>query len=236
MENVPFYVSLVFGLTTCLTILLFYNASGRSGILAAIVIAWAILQSVIASTQFYTVTNAVPPRFALLVIPPLLTIVLLFVTAGGRRAIDKFDATWLTWLHIVRIPVEFVLYWLFLYKQVPALITFEGKNFDIIAGITAMFIAYFGYQKKQLGKPVLLTWNITCIGLLLNVVIRALLSTAFPFQQFSFEQPNVAMLYFPFVLLPGLIVPLVLFSHLVCIRKLFKEPAKVSDANSGGGY
>ena len=227
MDNIPFYISLVFGLTTCLTILFFYNASGRSGMLAGIIIAWAVIQSIIASTGFYTLTNSIPPRFALLLFPPLLTILLLFITAGGRSVIDKFNATWLTWLHIVRIPVEFILYWLFLYKQVPALITFEGKNFDIISGITAMFIAYFGYQRKQLRKPVLLIWNIACLGLLFNIVVRALLSAPFPFQQFAFDQPTVAVLYFPFILLPGLIVPLVLLSHLVCIRKLLNEPAKV---------
>ena len=227
MDNIPFYISLVFGLTTCLTILFFYHASGRSGMLAGIIIAWAVIQSIIASTGFYTVTNSIPPRFALLLFPPLLTILLLFITAGGRSVIDKFNATWLTWLHIVRIPVEFILYWLFLYKQVPALITFEGKNFDIISGITAMFIAYFGYQRKQLRKPVLLIWNIACLGLLFNVVVRALLSAPFPFQQFAFDQPTVAVLYFPFILLPGLIVPLVLLSHLVCIRRLLNEPAKV---------
>ena len=227
MDNIPFYISLVFGLTTCLTILFFYHASGRSGMLTAIVIAWTILQSIIASTGFYTVTNSIPPRFTLLLFPALLTILLLFITAGGRSVIDKFNATWLTWLHIVRIPVEFILYWLFLYKQVPALITFEGKNFDIISGITAMFIAYFGYQRKQLRKPVLLIWNIACLGILFNVVVRALLSAPFPFQQFAFDQPTVAVLYFPFILLPGLIVPLVLLSHLVCIRKLLNEPAKV---------
>ena len=223
MENIPFYVSLVFGLTTFLTILFFYNASGRSRIIISIVVAWGILQSIIASTGFYTVTNSIPPRFALLLFPPLLTILLLFITAGGRSVIDKFNATWLTWLHIVRIPVEFILYWLFLYKQVPALITFEGKNFDIISGITAMFIAYFGYQRKQLRKPVLLIWNIACLGLLFNVVVRALLSAPFPFQQFAFDQPTVAVLYFPFILLPGLIVPLVLLSHLVCIRRLIER-------------
>lgn len=223
MDNIPFYISLVFGLTTCLTILFFYNASGRSGMLAGIIIAWAVIQSIIASTGFYTVTNSIPPRFALLLFPPLLTILLLFITAGGRSVIDKFNATWLTWLHIVRIPVEFILYWLFLYKQVPALITFEGKNFDIISGITAMFIAYFGYQRKQLRKPVLLIWNIACLGLLFNVVVRALLSAPFPFQQFAFDQPTVAVLYFPFILLPGLIVPLVLLSHLVCIRRLIER-------------
>lgn len=153
-------------------------------------------------------------------------IILLFSTAKGKSVIGQFEAGWLTWLHIVRIPVEIVLFWLFIYKQVPQLITFEGKNFDIISGITAIVVAYLGYQKMQLRKGLLLAWNIVCLGLLFNVVIRAILSAPFPFQQFGFEQPNIAILYFPFVLLPGLIVPLVLFSHLVCIRKLINGSKK----------
>ena len=44
-----------------------------------------------------------------------------------------------------------------------------------------------------------------------------------PFQQFGFDQPNIAMLYSPFVWLPCFIVPTVLFSHLVCIRKYLKK-------------
>jgi hypothetical protein len=41
-----------------------------------------------------------------------------------------------------------------------------------------------------------------------------------PFQQFAFEQPNTAMLYAPYNLLPGIIVPVVMFSQLAAIRKL----------------
>jgi hypothetical protein len=92
--------------------------------------------------------------------------------------------------------------------------TFEGRNFDIISGITAPLIYYFGYHQKVLSNKLMLTWNILCIGLLLNIVINAVLSAPFAFQQFAFEQPNIAVLYFPFNWLPSLVVPLVLFAHL----------------------
>lgn len=52
---------------------------------------------------------------------------------------------------------------------------------------------------------------------------NALFSTPSPIQQFAFEQPNIAILNFPFSWLPTFIVPLVLFGHLASIRKLLKE-------------
>jgi hypothetical protein len=101
--------------------------------------------------------------------------------------------------------------------------TFEGRNFDIISGLTAPFIAWWGYTKLKFNKNILLLWNFVCLGLLLNIVINAVLSAPLPFQQFAFDQPNVTILHFPFVWLPGLIVPAVLLSHLICIRQLLKR-------------
>jgi len=101
--------------------------------------------------------------------------------------------------------------------------TFEGRNFDILAGLSTPFIAYFGFTKKTIGRKFLLAWNIICLLLLLNIVVNAILSAPFVFQQFAFDQPNIAILYFPFVWLPGFIVPVVLFSHLVLIRRLSKS-------------
>ena len=43
------------------------------------------------------------------------------------------------------------------------------------------------------------------------------------FQQFAFDQPNLAILQFPFSWLACCVVPLVLFSHLVCLSFLFKK-------------
>ncbi|MFY8033146.1 MAG: hypothetical protein ACOVMN_01420, partial [Flexibacteraceae bacterium] len=97
---------------------------------------------------------------------------------------------------------------------VPHIMTYEGNNFDIISGITAPFIAYFGYNKQQLPQWVLTTWNLVCLGLLFNIVITAILSAPTPFQQLAFDQPNIAVTEFPFVWLPCFIVPVVMFAHI----------------------
>ena len=99
----------------------------------------------------------------------------------------------------------------------------EGRNFDIISGITAPLIYYYGFVKKRLNKNILIAWNLLCLALLLNIVINAVLSAPFPFQQFAFNQPNIAVFYFPYVWLPGCIVPLVLLSHLVAIKQLMSK-------------
>ncbi len=222
MSLFPLYIDIVFVLTTFLTIYLFYKAAGTSGITILIITAWLLLQGIVSLSGYYTKTETVPPRYVFLVLPPLLVIILLFLTKSGKRYLEKMDLKTLTLLHTVRVPVEFILYGLFIYKGIPQLMTFEGRNFDILAGLTAPAIYYFGYIKNKLSPGFLLTWNYICLGLLLNIVIHAILSVPFPFQQFGFDQPNVAVLYFPYTWLPAVIVPLVLFSHLITIKFLLK--------------
>jgi hypothetical protein len=220
IPNLPLAINVLFIVTTLLTIFLFYKATKNSKSTLILLLTWVIFQAAIGLSGFYTITNTFPPRFALLALPALLFIIVLFVTASGRVYLDSLDAKALTILHMVRIPVELCLYWLFLHKAIPKLMTFEGRNFDIIAGLTAPLIFYFGYIKGKLSKAILLLWNFICLGLLLNIVINAVLSAPSSFQQFAFGQPNTAILYFPFVWLPACVVPLVLLAHLVCIRKL----------------
>ena len=226
MENLPIPISILFSLTTLLTVYLFYKASYSKSILI-IAIVWLAVQALVASTGFYTITNTIPPRFLLLVLPPLVLIATLFLTNSGRRFIDRIDVKALTLLHLVRIPVEIVLLWLFLYKTAPQIMTFEGRNFDILSGISAPFIYYFGFVRKIVNKNWVIAWNFLCLALLVNIVATAILSAPFPFQQLAFDQPNVAIFYFPFVWLPAFIVPIVLLSHLVSIRQLLKAKTKV---------
>ena len=230
MENLPVYVAVVFSLTTLLTVWLFYKASHNSTATIAILLGWLILQTFIGRSGFYTNTDTLPPRFLLMIFPPLLFIIGLFITKSGRRYIDSLDIKWLTLLHIVRIPVEITLFWLFINKAVPEIMTFEGRNFDIFSGLSAPFVYYFGFVKKKLGKNVILAWNFLCLALLFNIVINAILSAPTPFQRFGFDQPNLGILYFPFVWLPSIIVPLVFLSHLASIRQLLSIREKGVEA------
>jgi hypothetical protein len=220
MENLPLYISIVFGLTTLLTAWLFFQATHFSKIVFGVSAAWLTIQGLVAYAGFYTITDTIPPRFLLLVLPPLVFIILLFVTKKGQRWLDSLDTKRLTILHTVRVPVEIVLLWLFLQRAVPEIMTFEGRNFDILSGITAPIIYYFGFVRKSMKKQWIIAWNFLCLALLANIVTTAILSAPFPFQRLAMNQPNVAILYFPFIWLPAFIVPVVLFSHLVTIRQL----------------
>jgi multidrug transporter EmrE-like cation transporter len=219
MENLPIWVGWAIALTTFLTAFLLYKAT-RSRLILGISIILLLLQTILGLKGFYQNTTSFPPPLPLLIGPALIGIIILFSTRSGRKLLDSFDQRWMTWLSIIRVPVEFVLLALFIHKLVPQVMTFEGRNFDILSGLSAPFIAYYGYTKRKISRPALLLWNFICLGLLLNVVIHAVLAVPGPLQRIAFDQPNIAVLYFPFVWLPGFIVPAVLFSHLVNIRQL----------------
>lgn len=234
IENLPPFVSIIFVITTLVTLVFFYwtiHSSGteatrkKANIILFGLIIWLLIQAVLSFNNFYNSNvNLFPPKIALFgVLPLIITIVLLFATAKGREFIDSLSLINTTYLNVVRIPVEIVLFWLFLNKAVPELMTFTGINFDIIAGFTAPFIAYYGFKKDVLNRKFILFWNTICLGLLVNIVVIAILSIPSPMQKFGFDQPNIAVLNFPFSWLPTFIVPIVFFGHLVSIRQLLKK-------------
>jgi hypothetical protein len=125
-------------------------------------------------------------------------------------------------LHIIRVPVEICLLWLFQAAVVPRAMTFEGWNFDILSGLTAPLAYWLGFRNRQVHKPLLIVWNLFALGLLANIVIIAILSMPTSVQKLGFDQPNVAVAYIPFIWLPAIIVPIVLFAHLASLWRLIR--------------
>ena len=219
MQSLIYLLPAGFILTTILGIYIFYRSANRSKKVLPVLLGWMIVQSLISLTGFYLKTESVPPRLIFLLLPPVTFICVLFISTAGRKFIDSLQPARLTILHIVRIPVEMILYGLFLNHEVPQIMTFDGGNYDIISGLTSPFIYYFGFIHKKIATRFLLGWNLVCLGLLLFIVRRAILSAPSPFQRLAFDQPNTAIQHFPYTWLPAVLVPLVLFSHLVMIRK-----------------
>ena len=74
-------------------------------------------------------------------------------------------------------------------------------------------VAVIAFRGNKINKPLLWIWNVMSIVLLINVMANATFSVPTIVQQFGFEQPNTAVLNFPFLLLPSIIVPLVFVSN-----------------------
>ena len=226
MEQVPVYVSVVFMITTFVTVGIFFNgirsvpASIASRVLLFAVPFWLIFQFFLSRTGFYQNNTVLPPRILAFGVGPTLLLIAVLMIAARRSLISSLPLTVLSIIHIVRIPVELTLAWLAEAKVVPELMTFHGTNFDILSGLTAPLAFYLAARKDRAGRIGLLVWNLAALALVLNIVITAILCLPTPFQRFAFDQPNIAVLYAPFVWLPTVIVPIVFFCHFASLYKL----------------
>jgi hypothetical protein len=231
IQQIPAFVTALFVLTTLATFVLLMQAIKKStlllsnktlGFIALALLAWLGVQLGLAKNLVYANSvNVLPPKMLLFgFVPTVIALIALFTTAKGKRFVDSLPLKNLTALSIVRIPVEIGLYYLAVHKTIPILMTLEGDNLDIISGITAPLIAYFGFEKNTLNNKIIIAWNVLCLALVVNVVGIGILALPTPVQQLAFEQPNIAILYFPFAWLPTFIVPVVMFCHLVSLRRL----------------
>lgn len=229
IENVPGYVSIIFILTTFLTVgILFYAIKQTvfdtipAKILVFLLAFWIFFQAILALNGFHLNQEMVPPRIFLFGVLPALLLIIVYFIFFRKNFIEKLPLKTLTILSIIRVLVELCLLWLFQNRLVPQSMTFEGRNFDILSGLTAPIMYFLAFRGNKVNRPLLIVWNLFALTLLFNVVITAVL--AFPANSPTLppELQNRAVLYFPYVWLPTVIVPIVLFCHLASLWKLFK--------------
>lgn len=229
MEQVPGFVSVVFEVTTFVTVGFFLwmvrPAAERSAFGKALLFLipfWLVLQYVLGLSGFYQNTAALPPRLFVFGVAPTLVLAAAALLAERERFISSLPLSTLTLIHVVRIPVEMTLSWLSAAGAVPQTITYHGTNFDLVSGLTAPIAYYFAVKKNANSRRFLIFWNLAALALLLNVVITAVLSVPSPIQQLAFDRPNLAVLYSPFLWLPTVVVPIVLFCHLASLYQLLR--------------
>lgn len=234
VEGLPTYVHLTFiivvACTYVLVLVTLYRAFRKLGranpersvvVIGGILMGWLALQGVLAGTGFYLSFDGGVPRIVYAIVPGLIVMITAVTGRFGFNALAQaLPLGPLHYLHGIRVPIELVLLWLFHTHLIPEIMTFEGRNFDILAGLTAPFIAYFSFTKPKLPPRVILIWNYFALALLVNIVATALLSVPTPVQIFGLDQPNLGLGYFPFVWLATFIVPVVFIAHVCSIKQL----------------
>lgn len=201
------FLSLVFS-----SFILFYYGIEKNLKLVTIFLSWQIIVGLVSFTHFFEVN---PKTFPLTLIGNICLIIYL---QNKIKITSRNSIFWLS-INIFRIPVEFILFQLYLEKKIPRLMTFEGWNFDIIIGITASIIFTLKFIfKKEINTTLFFIWNILGLVFLSFIVSLALLSSPLPIQQLGFDQPNIAVLFFPYSLLPSSIVLLAFLSHILFLK------------------
>ena len=159
-----------------------------------------------------------PPMFVLL----LAAVVLAVVTAMSRvgsRLVAEAGIVWLIGVQAFRVAVEVFLDWGHRAHLVPIQMTFEGRNWDIVSGVSAAGVAWLA-ARRQAPRWLILAWNCVAAALLLNIVVIAMLSMPTLLRRFQNEPANSFIAYFPYIWLPTFLVQLALFGHLLVFRWL----------------
>lgn len=233
MNATPYYPAVTFIACILTTFGFLYYAVVQAGteknnigiIFTTYVAVWTFILFLLGSRGFFTQFE-MPPRLILFLLIPLALIIILFSREKTRNFIARMPITTLTYIHIVRVPVEIVLWWLYAHGVVSEAMTFQGVNYDIISGISAPFAGLFLVGLRSKSRLAAITWNLIAMVLLFNIVITAIRATPYFFDPYVFDQPNLAVFHFPYVMLPLFIVPAVLFCHIASLYQLIARRLK----------
>jgi hypothetical protein len=101
----------------------------------------------------------------------------------------------------------------------PDEMTFHGYNFDIIPGITALILAAFVRSDSVKWVGPIILWNMLSMATLMVTVVTGILSAPGPLRMLNTDVANRAVLMFPYVLLPALLVPAAFAFHILSIKR-----------------
>jgi hypothetical protein len=184
---------------------------------------WLLFISAASLGGFFSDFSSFPPRIVIVLAIPLITILLITFSRSINALLKVVPPQNLLYIQAFRVVVEVLLWMLFLQQLLPVQMTFEGRNWDILVGLTAPLVAYFGLVKGNWPRSVLIVWNVLGLMLLANIVTIAILSMPTPFRVFTNEPSNTIVATFPFVWLPGVLVPIAYSMHFFSLKQLLNN-------------
>lgn len=185
----------------------------------AILMGWAVIVSALSLAGITGKFEIFPFNIGPLLLIPFIIILLFTFSRTMREVLPHILPERIIRLQVFRVFVEVLLWMLFFQNIMPVQMSFEGRNFDILAGLTAPVIAYL-ISRQKISKTMIIVWNLACLCLLINIVAIAVLSMPTPFRYFMNEPSNTIVTVFPISWLPTFLVPLAYMLHFLSLRQL----------------
>ncbi len=183
--------------------------------------AWLGIQFLVLDSGFY-LNDSLPPRLPLFMILPLFLFTGIFLYLKRNSEVLHSIP-----IHIpiayqsFRTVIELLFWFTFAAGILPIQVTFEGANYDVLLGISAIFVAIYAYRKTA-SKKFLILWNVIGIFVVGWAAFTFITSFYFPSIWDVSESIflNGGFLKFPFVLLPLFFMPSAVFMHVLSIVQL----------------
>jgi hypothetical protein len=188
-------------------------------------IAWTVYLSIMVKAGMFRELKS-PPSIVLFAILPAFTVITIVNVAKRFRYIfDHSPVEWILYLQGFRIFVELLIHAIYKKGLGPVETTYEGYNFDIVSGITAILLAR-AYSKRLVSKKLVILWNIFGLLLLVNIVTifnTLILKPRLWGYSETPIHPDFATM--PYLLIAGVFMPVAVFMHILCIRRCLRGVA-----------
>jgi len=168
--------------------------------------------------------ESMPPRLAAAGPRPLVVRMLMLATHRTRQFLPVTPPERLIYLQSFRILMEIILWALAVQGRAPKLVTFEGRNIDILIGLTAIPVGWMVIERRAWPAWVGSAWNVAGILILANVVVHAQLALPTPFRAFVTEPSTALLATFPYIWLVGFLVPFAFWLHAGSLVQLARRP------------
>lgn len=180
---------------------------------------WLACTAVLAWSGALLRAGTVPLYFPLLVLTPVLAGIFFLRSTPGEAVLSALPPASPVLMQSFRILMELVLWALALQGRVPYLITFEGRNIDILVGLTALPIAWYCFIRRTWPVRVATLWNVAGLIILANVVFHAFLSAPTAMRIIFTRPPTGFIGTLPYVWLPTFLVPLAVWLHTASLMR-----------------
>lgn len=190
---------------------------------ALLLVTWLIFTTVVSLQGMLQNFSTTPPRVMIILIPAILGIIYISSSSRVNAYLSVIPSSWLLYIQSFRILMEVLLWLMFLNNLIPVQMSFEGVNYDILAGLSAPIIGYYALAVQKWPRISALLWNFAGFLLVTNITLISILSTPVPFRQFMNEPANTIVSFFPFVWIPAFIVPFAFLMHVLSIKQIIRN-------------
>jgi hypothetical protein len=215
-----FFLILVLGVAIAWAAVLWRARPERGGVALAGILLWLSFTGALAFSGILQRFDRLPPPMGLLIVGASALTAMLASSSYGTKIVNSVPIPLIVGFQMFRLGVEIFLWWGGRTGLVAPQLTFEGRNWDIVTGLTALPVAWL-FARGAIGRVSVAIWNTLGLGLLINVLVVAVLSFPTPIRYFEPASSFVATL--PYVWLPTLLVQAAWFLHLILFRQLWKE-------------
>jgi hypothetical protein len=195
------------------------TAVGRITVLVALG-AWFVLVLALGATGALSPTGGGAPVLGLTIVLPIAALVsTYFALPSVRKAMTAMPLAALIAVHAIRLlGILFLV--LYAKGRLPAPFAPSAGWGDVFVGATALPLAWAFMRFGARVRPLVVLWNAIGVADLVAAVTLGPLSAPGPLQVFVGPPDSSPMTSLPWLIIPGFLVPILLFIHVVIFTRL----------------